>query len=407
MKVGLIGSCALGLTVALTLGAAPARAQNTGSATDTTARAGSSTAPGSTSGTTTAPTGRRPRHRRMRNGTAAGDTTNMDMNANGSANMNQGATNGSTMNMGGRNGGGMNMASADDTTSMSAHHRRSRRSTTHHRRHLATSGATSSERIPLIKSTSGGEVTSPDTTTPAASPAPAPIDTTARTDTTTRVDTTTRADTTTHVDTTTQRTDTTTATVIPSLSMHRLGSFYWGIGAGASMPESNMRNGYNTGWNVTVPFGWDSQSIPLGLRFDAGYDRLMGRSDVGVSGDLAVWSGNADAKLRLGSLLRHFYVLGGVGAARIVGYGTNNNTPAYGTTATTSGYNGTYGSGATVASSFGNAKTEMNWNAGGGVDFGWGRSALFLESRYFHINTNESLGANTRFVPVIIGLTFR
>ncbi len=369
MKLGSIGTCALGLTVALTLGSVSASAQ-----TDTTMR-DTASVPGSTSGTTTARTGRRMYHTVMLN-----DSTCARVRTNSSGTV--------------------------DTTQVPCRNM--------HRRHRTMRTATSSTRIPVTKQSSG-EVAqpaptpapppppppAPDTTTPAPPPPPPPPPPPAPETTTVKTDTTA-----------------TTTAVVPPLSLHRLGSFYWGIGAGASVPQQNMTNGYHTGWNVTVPFGWDSQDIPLGLRADLGYDRLSGRSDVGVNGDLAIWSANADAKLRLGSLLRHFYVLGGLGANRIVGYGTNSatytttttSTGTYGTgtttTTTSNGYNGTYPTG-TVATSFGNAKTEMNWNAGGGVDFGWGRSALFLESRYFHVNTNDSFGANTRFVPIILGLTFR
>lgn len=377
MKVGIIGGCALGLTVALTIGAAPARAQNTGSANDTTARAGTTAAPGSTSGTTTATQGR----------SNMSDTTNMNMNMTGR----------------------MNVAGTD-TTNMSGRRSRSARSRRYarsHRRHLASGGATSSERIPLTKTTSGGEVTQPDTTTytPAPAPTPAPIDTTTRVDTTT-----TTVDTTAQVDTTT-RVDTTTATVTPSISMRQLGSFYWGIGGGTAMPSEQTRNGFHPGWNITVPFGWDPSGSPLGLRFDAGYSRMMGRSDAGVGTDVGVWSGNADLKLRapfhgMLSLLDHLYGVGGIGVSRIVGYAKSDNTSGT-LTGQQNGYGGAYTNGTQISNTFSDAKTEFGWNAGGGISFGWGRSALFLESRYFSVNTSSSFGAKTHFVPIILGLTFR
>lgn len=49
-----------------------------------------------------------------------------------------------------------------------------------------------------------------------------------------------------------------------SQRMGRFGNgFYIGVGGGASIPTGNLHDGgYDTGWNVTVPIGWQSRSTP-------------------------------------------------------------------------------------------------------------------------------------------------
>jgi len=303
-----------------------------------------------------------------------------------------------------------------DSTKKAIHRRATRRS----------ESAVSSTRIKVSKETSGGEVMTRAETTAVAPPAPTPAPPPPPPDTmVTPPPTPTPApppppDTTASVTTTTTSTSTTTSTQQGMVRQRSLGQFYFGLGAGGSVPVDNLRNGYGTGWNATVPIGWDSRTLPLGVRVDLGYDRLKGRSSVGVTGDLANYSANLDGKVRLGSFLSHFYGLAGVGASRLVGYGSmygpngTSATGTYGTTtsnpttnSSTNTYNGTYPNGApNVATSFGDAKTEFSWNAGGGFEYGVKHTSLFVESRYFHVNTSSTLGANTRFVPLIVGVTF-
>ena len=43
---------------------------------------------------------------------------------------------------------------------------------------------------------------------------------------------------------------------------------------------------------------------------------------------------------------------------------------------------------------------------GGGFSWGVGRASLFIESRYFSVNANNVIGNRSRWVPIIIGVTF-
>lgn len=173
----------------------------------------------------------------------------------------------------------------------------------------------------------------------------------------------------------------------PAARLRPSDGLYWGIGAGVSRPTGLFRGGYRTGWNVTVPLGWDFDSSPLGIRVDGSYDRVLGRT-IGGSDlpDAGIWSLNGDAKLRVDvrSLppLRAAYILGGGGAHRVVG---------------SAGY----------GSSLGDAPTKWGWNAGAGVAFGWGPASMFLEWRYLSVNTDSpSSEQNARLIPIILGFTF-
>jgi opacity protein-like surface antigen len=187
---------------------------------------------------------------------------------------------------------------------------------------------------------------------------------------------------------------------------HLARGFYIGAAAGASTPQRDTRNGYTGGWNTTVPFGWDASDAPYGFRVDFAVDHLNGTRVQNLStvttaatGDVTVWSLNADLKLRAhtpGTPTRsHVYVLGGVGAHRVA-------EGVYGTTGPLAGQN----------LNFSDAKTNFGWNAGAGASLEFGSAELFIESRFFQVKTNltyhmtNGVGTYTSFTPIVVGLTF-
>jgi opacity protein-like surface antigen len=189
-----------------------------------------------------------------------------------------------------------------------------------------------------------------------------------------------------------------------ALKQHLARGFYFGLGGGANAPQRDLRNGYTGGWNTTVPFGWDASDSPLGFRTDFSVDHLNGtrghdqnQVTTAVSGDITVWSLNADLKLRAhapGTPSRtNVYALGGIGAHRVV-----------------NGVYGFTGPNAGQQLSFNDAKTNLGWNVGAGVSMAWGSTELFVESRFFHIKSdlgyhqNGGVGTYTSFTPIVIGL---
>ena len=90
-----------------------------------------------------------------------------------------------------------------------------------------------------------------------------------------------------------------------ALRRHLGRGLYIGFAGGANAPQRAIRDGYTGGWNVTVPLGWDATDSPLGVRTDFTVDHLNGtrihnvyEQTLAASGDITVWSLNADLKLR-------------------------------------------------------------------------------------------------------------
>ena len=183
----------------------------------------------------------------------------------------------------------------------------------------------------------------------------------------------------------------------------RNAGFYMGIAGGSTMPmgqlKTNVNNTYDPGWNVTVPFGWDFSRIPFGIRFDLAMDNLTGKADFldqlgnpTTARNLAVYSVSGGLKLNV-PLFRttsRFYLIGGAGAHRITGYATSQ-------------------AGSDSAQTIQNAKTNVGWYGGAGFNFRFGRSALFIESRYININAKKPVGFaydQATYVPVILGFQF-
>jgi hypothetical protein len=179
--------------------------------------------------------------------------------------------------------------------------------------------------------------------------------------------------------------------------------FYMAIAGGSTMPmrmlKDNVNNSYDMGWNVTVPFGWDFSRVPLGLRFDLAMDNLMGKAnflDLGgnpaAARNIAIYSVSGGLKLNV-PLFRtasRFYLLGGGGAHRVTGYSTSQV-------------------GADSAQTIQNAKTMPGFYGGAGLNFRFGRTALFVESRYINIAAKRPVGFpydNANYIPVIVGFEF-
>jgi opacity protein-like surface antigen len=157
--------------------------------------------------------------------------------------------------------------------------------------------------------------------------------------------------------------------------MRRPGSgLYFQIAGGASMPQSDFKDGFDRGWNATGSVGFHPFTSPIGVRFDAAYDRFGAKNAVAGSDDnVSVWSGLADITLRVPRMWAVSpYLIGGGGFSHF------------------SAYNGT------------DSQTKGQWNAGAGIGFGLGNVKLFVESRYMHVATP---GTATKFVPVILGIS--
>jgi hypothetical protein len=185
--------------------------------------------------------------------------------------------------------------------------------------------------------------------------------------------------------------------------MRTRSGWYLGLGGAAEIPQNAMRDYYRTGWGVEGQLGWDPVNSPLGLRLNLGYARLQNQTQFSQLRDPQIYQAVVDAKLRLPfgrGLLSGLYAVGGGGVYYFRNYTNTLNV----TTNPGTGGQGNGGAGGSVTNVF-NAedKTQFGANVGGGIQFGVGNAALFVESRYVRIFTPNR---NTDMVPVVAGLTF-
>jgi opacity protein-like surface antigen len=195
--------------------------------------------------------------------------------------------------------------------------------------------------------------------------------------------------------------------------------WYIGVSGGSSMPMGDFEDlGYDRGLNVNVPFGWHNRNSLLGVRFDLGYNRFVGSSFVGSgpagsvtldNSDPTVFTGTANltARLPLGSV--GLYGVGGGGVFHFRNFGA------------ASSLSGLLGNDVLdpVDEASEKAKTKFGWTYGAGIDFGVGPTSLFLETRVVNVVADRddavqfrdffgsNRGGNVRWMPIVLGVTFR
>jgi hypothetical protein len=176
----------------------------------------------------------------------------------------------------------------------------------------------------------------------------------------------------------------------------RRGGFYFGLGGGPNIPTGTVEDVYKTGFNVTVPIGWQPIGSPFGLRLDLGYARLNGRepSETGLSAqpdDPNIWSATANATLdliRWGESRRGaLYLVGGGGVFRFTDFNSFDRSDNENDSALE-----------------GEPVTKGGLTGGAGLAFPIGGTSFFVESRYV---TADTEGSNTKWVPIVIGLKWR
>lgn len=190
-------------------------------------------------------------------------------------------------------------------------------------------------------------------------------------------------------------------------SPHAPGSFYIGLGAGASMPSGNFGNDYRSGWNASVPIGWKPANSPLGMRFDLAYSKWGGETIEGVKlQSAAVWDGMLDATVDMPfgtNKTSAFYVVGGGGLHYFPKYGSESySTTAGDTTKGTPPAGGYPQVNSAATSNETSSTTRFGLNGGAGFSFALPqRSSLFIETRYVTVFTKDE---RTNYWPLIGGI---
>jgi hypothetical protein len=198
----------------------------------------------------------------------------------------------------------------------------------------------------------------------------------------------------------------------PTRYLFGTSGFYLGVGAGTATPFNVLHDmGYDTGFDLTIPIGWQRPGRALGVRATLAYDQIhadKATADVtapamlGSAPDPKIYSGTIDALLKfpIGNSVRDgrglsFYAVGGGGAYLFRGFG--------GTTALSDMLGGDK-----IGSS---GKNVHKWGvqAGAGLEYGLGPTAVFVESRWVNVFTKGSTSGNDylRWIPISVGVTLR
>jgi len=187
---------------------------------------------------------------------------------------------------------------------------------------------------------------------------------------------------------------------------------YVGVGAGTAVPFNLLSDlGYDSGFDLTIPVGWHRPGHALGVRATLAFDQVhadVATADatapamLGSAPDPKIYTGTVDAVLKfpIGQLAREgrglsLYAVGGGGAYLFRGFG--------GTTELSNVLGG---------DKIGNsAKNVHKWgvNAGAGMEYGLGPTAVFVESRWVNVFTKGSQAGNDylRWIPISVGVTLR
>ena len=188
--------------------------------------------------------------------------------------------------------------------------------------------------------------------------------------------------------------------------------FYVGAGAGTAVPFNLLSDmGYDSGFDLTIPIGWQRPSRTLGIRATLAFDQV--HADVasanvtapamlGSAPDPKIYTGTVDAVLKfpIGQLAREgrglsLYTVGGGGVYLFRGFGGATEL-------------GNVLGGDKIGNS---AKNVHKWgvNAGAGMEYGLGPTAVFVESRWVNVFTKGSQAGNDylRWIPISVGVTLR
>lgn len=145
-----------------------------------------------------------------------------------------------------------------------------------------------------------------------------------------------------------------------------------GIAAGAAIPVGDLSDRWNTGFNGTVGLGLSSVGTPIGLRFEAMYNKFFGRDDVGNPPDIRVIGGTANLVYSLPGQGIRPYLIGGGGY-----YGVKREDLE--------------------------SQNKFGLNGGIGAMFPLSGFNTYAEARFHHVFTD---GNSAQFIPVTFGILF-
>jgi len=189
---------------------------------------------------------------------------------------------------------------------------------------------------------------------------------------------------------------------IPLPPILQIGGFYFGLDGGSSLPAANFNDSDHPGWRFDGMVGIDPLGSWFGARLTGGYANFSPHSYVErVLDNAQVWNVGLDAKFRL-IKIQPF-------SKRVQVYGIAGGTWNHYKDVLENDHGIL-----SVGHSLGGNQVlplliDHDWhsgwgyNVGGGAELGWGRTNLFVESRWSKFN-GERTGISS--VPVVIGLSW-
>lgn len=186
--------------------------------------------------------------------------------------------------------------------------------------------------------------------------------------------------------------------------LKEIGGLYFGVGAGSVIPAANFNDSDKPGWSVNGVLGIDPIGSPLGIRLTGAYSDFNKHSYAETFLESAkMMNVGLDLKLRALTVSPfdkrvHFYGIGGGTWNRFKNVIENNrgalsvgDTPVPGNLLT---------SGANLDTDWHNG---WGYNVGGGGEIGWGRTNLFVETRFSRFRGQNSWIST---VPLTVGLSW-
>jgi hypothetical protein len=193
-----------------------------------------------------------------------------------------------------------------------------------------------------------------------------------------------------------------TVSIPVPMVLQQIGGFYFGVGGGSSFPAANFNDSDKPGWRLEGLIGVDPIGSPFGVRLSGGYARYQPHSYASnFLNSAQLMTGALDAKLRLISvspMSKRIQLYGIAGGTYnrfkdiletnhgILSIGNNiSRIPGVAPTPDHDWHNG------------------WGYNLGGGAEVGWGRTNVFIESRFSRFKGENS---NISHVPVVIGVSW-
>jgi len=186
--------------------------------------------------------------------------------------------------------------------------------------------------------------------------------------------------------------------------LREIGGLYFGLAGGSVIPAANFNDSDKPGWSVNGVLGVDPIGTPFGFRLTGAYSHFNKHSYAEPFLDAAsMMNFGADIKLRALTLSPfnkrvHFYGIAGGTYNRFKNVIENNHGVV--SVGDTFVPNNTFTTSTGLDTDW---HSGWGYNVGGGGEIGWGRTNLFIETKFSRFQ-----GENSKIstVPLMIGLSW-